>query len=377
MPSPPPSILPDETSFEPMESLLSDLRARVILAQASGKPLAIHGGGTKDFLGMKGPGVELDMSQYAGVVSYEPTELVLTARAGTPLAELEALLAEHDQMLAFEPPHFGPGATLGGCVASGLSGPRRAAAGSARDFVLGVKLLDAHGRILKFGGEVMKNVAGYDVSRIIAGSLGMLGVILEVSVKVLPKPERELTLRYPMLEAAAIERLAAWAAQPLPITASSWAATPSGGELRVRLSGSPSAVESGRARLGGDALAGDAADAWWASLREQTHPFFAARPLWRVSVPPTTAPLSLGSTLIEWNGGQRWVDTALPAEAVRSAAAALGGHATLFRPSSADEARRVGVFHPLDPVIEGIHRRLKSEFDPQGIFNPGRMYSYL
>lgn len=360
-----------------MESLLSDLRARVILAQASGKPLTIQGGGTKDFLGMKSAGAALDMSQYVGVVSYEPTELVLTARAGTPLADIEALLAEHGQMLAFEPPHFGPGATLGGCIAAGLSGPRRVAAGAARDFVLGVKLLDAHGRILKFGGEVMKNVAGYDVSRILSGSLGMLGVILEVSVKVLPRPERELTLRYPMLEAAAIERLAAWAAQPLPITASSWVAVPAGGELRVRLSGSPSAVESGRVRLGGDAVSADEADAWWTSLREQTHPFFAARPLWRVSVPPTTAPLSLGSTLIEWNGGQRWVDTALPAEAVRSAATALGGHATLFRPASAEEARSVGVFHPLDPVVAGIHRRLKSEFDPQGIFNPGRMYSYL
>jgi glycolate oxidase FAD binding subunit len=360
-----------------MQALLSDLRARVILAQASGKPLVIHGGGTKDFLGVKAAGAALDMSQYVGVVSYEPTELVLTARAGTPLADIETLLAENGQMLAFEPPHFGPGATLGGCIATGLSGPRRAAAGSARDFVLGVKLLDAHGRILNFGGEVMKNVAGYDVSRLLAGSLGMLGVILEVSVKVLPRPERELTLRFPMREAAAIERLAAWAAQPLPISASAWAATPDGGELCVRLSGSPSAVESGRARLGGDAVASEAADAWWTSLREQTHPFFAARPLWRVAVPPTTAPLSLGSTLIEWNGGQRWVDTALPADAVRSAAAALGGHATLFRPASLDQARAVGVFHPLDPVVEGIHRRLKSEFDPQGIFNPGRMYAYL
>jgi glycolate oxidase FAD binding subunit len=360
-----------------MDSLLSDLRARVILAQASGKPLAIHGGGTKDFLGMKGAGAGLDMSQYTGVVSYEPTELVVTARAGTPLVELEAMLAQSGQMLAFEPPHFGPGATLGGCVASGLSGPRRAAAGAARDFVLGVKLLDAHGRILKFGGEVMKNVAGYDVSRVLTGSLGMLGVILEVSVKVLPRPERELTLRYSMLEAAAIERLAAWAAQPLPITASSWVATPEGGDLRIRLSGSPSAVESGRSRLGGEGLSLDEADAWWASLREQTHPFFATRPLWRVSVPPSTAPLALGSTLIEWNGGQRWIDTALPAEAVRSAASALRGHATLFRPSSLEQARSVGVFHPLDPVVAGIHRRLKSEFDPQGIFNPGRMYSYL
>lgn len=360
-----------------MDSLLSDLRARVILAQASGKPLTIHGGGTKDFLGVKSVGASLDMSQYTGIVSYEPTELVVTARAGTPLVELEELLAENGQMLAFEPPHFGPDATLGGCVAAGLSGPRRAAAGSARDFVLGVKLLDAHGRILRFGGEVMKNVAGYDVSRVLAGSLGMLGVILEVSVKVLPRPERELTLRYPMLEAAAIERLAAWAARPLPITASSWVAVPGGGELSIRLSGSPSAVESGRARLGGDAVPAAAADAWWLALREQTHPFFSARPLWRVSVPPVTPPLALGDTVIEWNGGQRWVDTALPADAVRSAAAALGGHATLFRPSSDDEARKVGVFHPLDPVIEGIHRRLKSEFDPQGIFNPGRMYSYL
>jgi len=360
-----------------MDSLLSDLRARVILAQASGKPLSIHGGGTKDFLGMKGAGTALDMSQYAGVVSYEPTELVVTARAGTPLVELEAMLAENGQMLAFEPPHFGPGATIGGCVATGLSGPRRAAAGSARDFVLGVKLLDAHGRMLKFGGEVMKNVAGYDVSRILTGSLGMLGVMLEVSVKVLPRPERELTLRYAMLEAAAIERLAAWAAQPLPITASSWVSTQDGGELRIRLSGSPSAVESGRARLGGDAVPASEADAWWQSLREQTLPFFAARPLWRVAVPPVTPPLALGDTIIEWNGAQRWISTTQSAEAVRSAAAALGGHATLFRPESLAEARRVGVFHPLDPVVASIHRRLKSEFDPQGIFNPGRMYSYL
>lgn len=357
-----------------MESLLSDLRARVILAQASGKPLAIRGGGTKAFLGLPMThGNELDMSQYSGVIHYEPTELVLTARAGTTLREIDALLAEQNQMLAFEPPRFGDEATLGGCVAAGLSGPRRMAAGSVRDYVLGVRVLDAHGRVLRFGGEVMKNVAGYDVSRLMAGSLGTLGVILDVSVKVLPRPAVERTLCFALDETAAIERMASWAAQPLPISATAWTA----GQLTVRLSGAESAVSSACARLGGDDVCAQPAQAWWASLREQDHSFFDVRPLWRLSVPAVAPALGLGDTLIEWNGAQRWLDARLPAEAIRAAARAVGGHATLFRAASPDEARKVGVFQPLDPIVEGIHRRLKSEFDPNGIFNPGRMYPYL
>ncbi|MDO8893689.1 glycolate oxidase subunit GlcE, partial [Nitrosomonas sp.] len=272
------------------------------------------------------------------------------------------------QMLAFEPPHFGAAATLGGCIAAGLSGPRRAAAGSVRDFVLGVRLLDGRGGDLRFGGQVMKNVAGYDVSRLMVGAMGTLGMLLEVSLKVLPKPMAEITLHMQMDEAAAIEKMNQWAGKPLPISATCFRS----GELFLRLSGAESAVRAAHVKLGGEELS--ECEVFWKSVREQTHGFFrSASTLWRLSINPTTPPLSFpGEQLIEWNGGLRWLlgDEELDAVTIRKTAKDAGGHATLFRSNEPG----ISVFHPLDPGMMRIHYALKEKFDSFGILNPGRLY---
>jgi glycolate oxidase FAD binding subunit len=348
--------------------MLGDLRERIRDAAARGAPLRLRGGGSKDFYGGEPRGELLDTRAHAGIVDYEPTELVVTARCGTPLAELEGALAERGQMLAFEPPHFAPGATLGGCVAAGLSGPRRAAAGALRDFVLGARLLDGRGDELAFGGRVMKNVAGYDLSRVLAGSLGTLGLIVEVSLKVLPRPAAETTLRLSLPQDAALAALNRWAGQPLPISASAWRE----GELSLRLSGAPSALQAAAHKIGGEPLAPVAAQQFWESVREQTHAFFAGEaPLWRLSVPSHAGRLTLpGDTLIEWGGALRWLRTDAEAAAARRAAAEAGGHATLFRGGD----RSAGVFAPLAPAAARVHRELKAAFDPAGVFNPGRLY---
>ena len=355
-----------------MQAIVEQFRQQILAASAAGRPLRLRGGGTKDWYGQQLDGEVLDTRAYAGIIDYEPTELVITARCGTPLAEIEAALAARNQMLAFEPPHFGAGATVGGVVASALSGPRRASAGALRDFVLGAVLMDGHGERLAFGGQVMKNVAGYDVSRLLAGSMGTLGLILEVSLKVLPLPLREATLRLACAEIAALRLLNEWAGQPLPISASCW----HDGVLSVRLSGAEAAVSAALQSLGGELLAPDDAAAFWLSLREQTHAFFAgAGSLWRLSLPPHASAVILkGRQLVEWGGAQRWLKLDGDADAaggqrIRQAVAALGGHATLFR--GGDKA--VGVFHPLAPAVEKIHQRLRQAFDPAGIFNPHRM----
>jgi glycolate oxidase FAD binding subunit len=346
-------------------SLAEAIRA----AAADGRALRIRGGGTKDFYGQSLEGEVLDAREHSGVVAYDPTELVITVRGGTPLAELEATLRDAGQMLPFEPPHFGPAATIGGAVAAGLSGPRRAAAGAVRDFVLGVRILDGRGHDLAFGGQVMKNVAGYDVSRVMAGSLGTLGVILEVSLKVLPLPVAESTLRFEMPEARALETVNKWAGKPLPISAIAYA----DGDLGVRLSGASAAVSSAREKLGGELVDPDRAARFWAGIREQTDAFFAgAEPLWRLAVPSTTPPLALeGRCLVEWGGSLRWLKSEAEARTVRDALARAGGHATLFRGGD----KSAGVFQPLAPAVAAIHRRLKAEFDPRGVLNRGRMYA--
>jgi glycolate oxidase FAD binding subunit len=311
-------------------------------------------------------GTVLDTTAYRGITDYEPTELVISARCGTPLAEIEAHLAQHGQMLAFEPPHFGPFATIGGTVAAGLAGPRRQAAGGVRDFVLGAVLMDGQGQVLHFGGKVMKNVAGYDVSRLLAGSLGVFGLIAEVSLKVLPKPVAECTVQLQLTEGEALRRLNEWGGQPLPVSASSW----HDGVLTVRLSGARSAVDAARLRIGGELL--DDADDWWRALREHDGAFFAdAGSLWRLSLPTVAPPLALpGTQLIEWGGAQRWLRTGADAATIRAAASKAGGHATLFRGGDRD----AGVFQPLAPAVLAIHRQLKNAFDPAGVFNCGRMY---
>lgn len=357
-----------------MQYLIDQFSDTIRAAAAHKIPLCIRGGGSKDFYGNRMVGQEagmLDPAAYAGIVDYEPTELVVTACAGTRLADLETVLSTHGQMLAFEPPHFGSAATLGGCVAAGLSGPRRASVGAVRDFVLGVRMLDGKGDNLNFGGQVMKNVAGYDVSRLMAGSMGTLGLLLEVSLKVLPVPAMELTLRIPMAEAEAIGRMNLWAGKPLPISATCFY----DGALTLRLSGAEPAVRAAHAKLGGEEM-DDGAD-FWDSVREQTHPFFQpGKSLWRLSIKSTTLPLPLpGKQLIEWGGALRWwaSDEDMDAEAMRIMVKAAGGHATLFR----SQELYAAVFHPLAPAMMNLHRRLKEKFDPVGILNPGRMYPQL
>lgn len=346
---------------------LAALQDAIRDAAARRAPLRLRGGGTKDFYGNALHGEVLDTRGYAGIVDYEPSELVLTARCGTPLAEVERTLAERGQCLAFEPPHFGAGATFGGCIAAGLSGPRRMAAGAVRDFVLGVKIVNGKGEVLSFGGRVMKNVAGYDVSRLVTGSLGILGLVVEASVKVLPRPPGELTLSLELSREAALDAFRAWAALPLPVSATLWHE----GVAHVRLSGSAPALASARKRVGG--AEGDGA--LWQAVREQTHPFFSGpEPLWRIAVPPAAAPLGLpGRELVEWSGALRWLKSDAPPEAIREAAKRAGGHATLFRAAH----KPVPVFAPLDALTLRVHRGLKAAFDPAGIFNPGRMIPEL
>lgn len=352
-----------------MSDAVSQLSDTVREAGARRRPLCVRGGGSKDFYGGEPRGDVLDTRVYAGIVDYEPTELVMTARGGTPLAEIEAAMRERGQMLAFEPPRFGPAATLGGCIAAGLSGPRRPYAGSVRDLVLGVRMLDGMGTDLRFGGQVMKNVAGYDVSRLMTGSLGTLGVLLEVSLKALPIPAVESTVCLEHTQTQAIAVMNAWAGKPWPITATCH----SGGALHVRLAGAEPTVRAARARLGGEEIADGAA--FWQALREHEHAFFRApQPLWRLSLKSTTPPLDLpGAQLLEWNGSLRWLAGAADPTIVRNAAALSGGHATLFR--GGDKAH--GVFQPLSPPLLKLHQRLKASFDPHGILNPGRLYPEL
>jgi glycolate oxidase FAD binding subunit len=352
---------------------------RIREAQASGRALCIRGGGTKDFYGERPTGEVLDVRTLAGEVDHEPTELVVTAPAGMALADLEALLDAQGQSLAFEPPRYAPGSTVGGMVAAGLSGPSRAAAGSVRDHVLGVTMVSGTGELMHFGGRVIKNVAGYDVSRLIAGSMGILGVIVEVSLKVLPRAEAEATLRFDFAAAPALAQLHAWGAKPLPLDASAWW----NDNLVVRLRGSVAAVDEATRALGGDRVAPDAAAPFWQSLRDHADPFFVAAEaaiaergatLWRLSLPQTAPPLGLiGDELIEWHGAQRWLVTSLPAADVRAAATRARGHESLFR----SRDRSGGAFTPLSKPLAQIHERLKHSFDPKGILNPGRLYPGL
>jgi glycolate dehydrogenase FAD-binding subunit len=344
------------------------LRERVAAAYSTGTPLCIVGGNTKSFLGGEARGEVLSVAAHRGIVSYEPAELVLTARAGTLLNDIEVALSDHRQMLPFEPPHFGANATLGGTIACGLSGPRRPYAGAARDFVLGMKLINGRGETMRFGGQVMKNVAGFDVSRLMAGAMGTLGVILEISLKVLPRPECEMTLVQEWNAADAVETMNHWAGRPFPLSASCY----DGDRLHMRLSGTRTAVDSAKHHLGGESV--KEAALFWENIREQRHGFFAGPlPLWRLSLPPATPPSSLpGKWLLEWGGAQRWLKSDENGELLRRAAAEADGHATLFRVEKSARER----FHPLPQTLVAIQRRLKLAFDPKGILNPGRLFAW-
>ena len=397
----------------------SVLTARILEAAQNGTALRIRGGGSKDFYAESLVGDVLDTSALNGIVSYEPSELVVTALAGTPLAELEALLAAQGQCLPFEPPHFsatstpsrlgdgtfysgtavgnaatppfpsggshnsgtavGSAATVGGMVAAGLSGPARASVGAVRDFVLGVKLINGKAEHLTFGGQVMKNVAGYDVSRLMVGAMGTLGLLTEVSLKVLPIAPLEATLKFEMAQSQALEKLNSWGGLPLPLNASCWVHDAGVGTLYVRLRGAVAAVEAACKTLGGERIDNAAAAADWQRARNQQLQWFnertAEQDLWRLSVPQTTPELALpDSPLVEWHGGLRWV-RAEPEHAagLRQAAAKHGGHATLFVAARARKLGATGRFDALKPPLDTIHRELKREFDPAGIFNRQRM----
>jgi glycolate oxidase FAD binding subunit len=336
--------------------------------------LSIVGGNSKAFYGLDDSRLAsaetLDVSGHRGVISYEPTELVITARAGTPLAEVEKLLDENGQMLPFEPPAFGESATIGGTIACNLSGPRRAYAGAARDFLLGCKIINGKGELLSFGGEVMKNVAGYDVSRLMAGAFGTLGVLLEVSLKVLPKAEKQSTQLFNCSSVEMLDKIHAWSQTPLPITASSFHDS----TLRVRVAGAADAVVAAIQTIGGKTV--DHADQYWLDLKEQRLDFFDTdRPLWRISLASDIDFFSAdkeSSFLYEWGGALRWLKTETPAEIIQQAAADNAGHAILFR--HPEQQTR---FQALPPGLLHIHKNLKQAFDPENIFNPGKLYPEL
>ncbi len=362
----------------PLQSLIDRIRA----AAADGETLRITGGGTKAFLD-EVPGLTpLQTAEWRGIVAHEPTELVITARAGTPLTELEAVLSEAGQCLPFEPPHFGPGATVGGMVAAGLAGPARATAGSVRDYVLGVQLINGQGELLTFGGQVMKNVAGYDISRLMAGSRGQLGVIAEVSLKVLPVAPAEATLVFRLGQHEALEQLHRWGGQPLPLNASCWVrddTAPDQPELLfVRLRGAVAAVEAACERMlrelpGGQRMDNAQAGPDWVACREQVLPFFEAPGpdlgLWRLSVPQTAPVLDLPwPQLVEWQGAQRWLWAPVTESArIRAAAASVQGHAGLFR-APATGAGGAARFDAESATIQTISQRLRAAFDPNGVF---------
>ena len=346
------------------------LAQQVAAAAEADTPLRIRGSGGKDFLGRAVHGEVLDLANHQGIVNYEPTELVMTARAGTPLAEIDKTLRDNGQMMPFEPPRYAGGDTLGGAIATGLSGPRRPWAGAARDLVLGVRLINGRGENMRFGGEVMKNVAGYDVSRLATGSHGTLGVLLDVSMKVLPLPEAEASVALDLPEDKAFKKVEDAYRAGVPISG----AAHDGERLRVRLSGTTLAVNAGINHLGGDRDAD--VTAFWHQLRDHGLPFFTEgdTALWRLSLPPLSPVPNLpGDRLADWGGQQHWLRSDAPPASVFEEAKRLGGHATLFRGGD----RSGDVFQPLPGEIRRLHERVKAAFDPKGILNPGRMYPDL
>ena len=345
----------------------SEIQQQLQQAQANQEPLVIVGGDSKSFYGPPIAGEPLAVAGHRGIVDYTPTELVITARCGTPLSELEAVLTEAGQMLPFEPPHFGPSATLGGTIATGLAGPRRPYAGAVRDAVLGVRCINGMGELLNFGGQVVKNVAGYDVARLMAGALGTLGVLLEASLKVIPRPRCERTLIFELTPEVALARMNRWAGQPLNLSAVAWHDS----RLYVRLAGTDAGVAAVQRQLGGEELT--AGSDFWTALREQQLDYFAdPRPLWRLALPPAAPLLDIdGDWLIDWGGAQRWLLTTAAANLIRQAVTAVGGHATAFRRPPAG----IPVFQPLAPALQQIHQRLQAAFDPAGILNRGKLFA--
>lgn len=356
------------------EDQSANLRELVRQAIEHKSPLVIEGCGSKQFYGYPpGTSVErLDVSVHRGIIDYAPDELVLRVRAGTRLSEVNQLLRENNQLLPFEPPDFDGTATIGGVIASGISGPRRPFAGSARDFVLGVTLITGQAEILEFGGQVMKNVAGYDVSRLLTGSLGTLGVILDVSLKVLPAPEMEIT-RSIVVSGQEFQTRLQSMQRHMPLSAASF----QDGKLYVRLSGSKVAVNAAEKKTGGESTDNQ----YWKKLNT-LECFSGAKNLWRLSIAPASGLFLADAEVIDWGGGIRWLTD--PGYDPRQVLAgedghaedghAEDGHATLMKYDKECLASGIDIFQPLQEPLLSIHKKLKQQFDPIGIFNPGRMY---
>lgn len=349
------------------DDLSALFREHIIAAIAGSYALNLQGSGSKNFYGRPASGKPLKVNAHQGVINYQPSELIITVRCGTRLTDIEALMDKQNQIFAFEPPYFGPDATIGGVIATGLSGPRRPYAGSVRDAVLGVRLINGKGEIVKFGGEVLKNVAGFDISRLMTGALGTLGLLLDVSLKVLPQPEQECTLLFQAPQNQAIVQINEWTRQGWPLSA----ACHYDNGLYIRLSGAKLAVKAAREKLGGERLTHEDACYFWSNLREHRLAFFQDdRPLWRLSLSAAAMqPKLAGDCLIDWGGYLRWLKTDEPPIRVISEAQRLGGHACCFRSVSGSQ------FQPLPPALKKVHQGLKMAFDPHGVFNPGRMYS--
>lgn len=348
-----------------MNDLTSEIIHQVENAYLAKRTLCIEGGNSKNFIGRNIHGNTLSIKNHTGVIEHEPTELYITARSGTLLKDIEQEIAQCNQIIPFEPPHFGSTATIGGMVATGLSGPRRASCGAVRDSVLGLEIINGKGELLKFGGKVMKNVAGYDISRLMCGSFGTLGVLTSISFRLIPKPECEKSIAIASTSQDAIKRMNELASTPIPITATFF----DGEDLYIRLSGSQSAVQKCIQNIGGDILGND--NAFWNSVKEQSHRFFSTGlPLWRISVPPNTPELNLvGQYAMEWNGALRWYASNENPDTLRKEANKAGGHACLFRGASSND-----IFHPLGKTTYLINKKLKKVFDPENILNPGKMY---
>ncbi len=352
-----------------MKEQIDSIKERVLNAVEESKPLKIVGGNSKAFLGRATTGTLVDVSAYSGVINYEPTELYITARAGTLLSDINNALSENGQMLAFDPPNVTDKTTIGGVVATGLSGSRRPYSGSVRDYVLGIRCINGLGKDLSFGGQVMKNVAGYDLSRLMTGAFGTLGIILEVSLKVVPIPEIEITCSRSMTKENALGQMQGLSAQAIPISASCY----DGGVLHVRLSGNENSVKATSKKI--DLDKEEQYLNFWNELRDYKAPIFDTDiNIWRISV-PTTANPDIGDDpyLVDWGGGLYWLNSERPAKEIFDLAREAGGSAMLFRGTVLDQE----LFQPLSKGLLSLHKGLKKAFDPHGILNPGKMYASL
>ena len=373
---------------------INAFQEQILNAAKNKTPLSIEGGGTKSWYGNPNSYTKLDTRTYSGILEYQPEELVITACAGTPLKEIEAALKEKNQVLAFEPPHFGENATFGGAIAAGLAGPGRITVGNFRDFVLGARIIDGKGQDLSFGGKVMKNVACYDVSRLLPGSLGTLALLLEASVKVLPKPAATTTLRCQISQEKALKILNEWAGQPLPLSASCWIGSSKGGdgELTFRLAGAAAAVKAAIPLMSSLVMATElnpeTAEHFWNDLREQKLSAFANlgadQTLYRLALPAASGPITISGAsdgiVLEWHGQQRWITAPgneATFKAIKVIANSHGGHATRFRqganvdPSNQRFTLLSEQAHSF--ALEAVQERLRSAFDPAGVFATKRL----